>query len=169
MVSLSIGNEEEVGIDIDSLRDCAFWYPEVPGPELYLHERFFMPRQSAMKTLRPLWCVLFGGPKGSYLSHLTSISVFFKDHTGVCGIRFNYDTNSIPKACRFVGRNDFVKHRLDTLNFVIDGPAGESITVITPFVRISRSTIVGLDHESGSLQGIKASDSSFWFSILTLS
>lgn len=45
-----------------SLRDSAFWYPEIPGGDLQLNEDHFAAIDTSINRYRPLCWTHFGGP-----------------------------------------------------------------------------------------------------------
>lgn len=109
------------------LRNAGIWYPEIPGPDLCLHEQSFPPLDLYLDGYKPplFWCH-FGGPGGMYLSHLTRISA-----TWSCGIRrmeFCFNTE-VPAEFRSLGRLEAEASQKD-FDFIIDGPGGERIESI---------------------------------------
>jgi hypothetical protein len=51
-----------------SLRNSAFWYPQIPGIGLYLNDDYFAARDSSTTRYQPLCWTMFGGPGGRYKS-----------------------------------------------------------------------------------------------------
>lgn len=113
------------------LRGSGVWYPTVPPRSLCLNEASFPPLDSYVEVgYRPLFWCHFGGPGGSYLPHLTGISVsksstFF---SGLLRIEFHFD-EEVPDEHRSFGRLKDERHE-DVIDFSIDGPGGERIATI---------------------------------------
>lgn len=109
------------------LRTTAIWYPGIPSEDFHLHEDSFAGRDVPLSDYRPLVQVMFGGINGSYLKHLTRISVTVSN-TVIVGIDFDYESEGAPidrlRACRStMSADDSVK-----ITFPIDGPGGEILT-----------------------------------------
>lgn len=115
-------------------RDSAFWFPSPPLKELHLvNELSFTSRESAASAYHPLcWC-MFTGWNGSWLPHLTMMSVT-STSTSIRGIRFRY-IGEAGLSPRLIGKRPRRGHGDRRVDFDIDGPGGEIITAIEVFVR----------------------------------
>jgi hypothetical protein len=137
-----------------SLREVALWYPKVPEPELCLNEESFTGENPSSTGYQPLFWIHFGGPGGSYLDHVTGVSVDCLG--GLYSLEFHYDTTYGPAGAYKLGRcegTDVSK----ILEFPIDGTGGELIETIE--VALERDKVENaysfLKH--GKLNSIKVS------------
>jgi hypothetical protein len=109
------------------LREAALWYPIVPEPELCLNEASFTGGNPSDTGYQPLFWIRFGGPGGSYLKHVTGVSVYCP--RGLYSLEFHYDTTHDPAGAYKLGRckaTDVSK----ILEFPIDGAGGELIEIL---------------------------------------
>lgn len=122
MISLGISGNPSAPEPNKSLRDTAFWHPEIPRGRLNLNEEYFTARNRARTGNRPLYWLHFGGPGGSNLRHLVRMKTYF---------------GCQPAAFEFNYKGD---KRMDSLNalgpmcFDIDGSAGEMINSVTVYL-----------------------------------
>ncbi|KAH9216177.1 hypothetical protein DL95DRAFT_498506 [Leptodontidium sp. 2 PMI_412] len=135
-----------------SLRDSAFWYPEIPGTGLYLNDNCFVARDSSTARYQPLCWTMFGGPGGIYLRYLTGISV-------TCigtlrGIEFHYNTEDVPIECRKLGRYRSSEYA-QVIHFSIDGPGGEVIDAVEVYLRYYDGEDVFWFYKHGALESFK--------------
>ncbi|KUJ14064.1 F-box domain-containing protein [Mollisia scopiformis] len=137
-----------------SLRDSAFWYPEIPGIGLYLNDNCFVARDSSTARYQPLCWTMFGGLGGIYLRHLTGISVTCLGT--LRGIEFHYNTEDVPIECRKLGRYRSSKYA-KVIHFSIDGPAGEVIDAIEVYLRYFVGENVLWFYKHGALESFKIS------------
>ena len=114
----------------DTLRRSEIWYPEFPPLALNLNEDSFLPLQSYTWGYRPLFWACFGGPRGSYLPHLTKMTVSW---SGLRRIKFTFNIE-VPVEQRTFGRQDDDEHT-KLIEFLIDGPGGEIIERVEIFQR----------------------------------
>jgi hypothetical protein len=112
-----------------SLRYASLWYPTVPDTDLCLNEASFTGELPSASGYRPLSWILFGGPKGTYLRHLTQVTVCSSGN--LHSIEFHYDIDEI------VGQNLGrlrVTESSGLRRFSIDGKGGEIITALATSV-----------------------------------
>ena len=110
-----------------SLRKEALWYPKVPEPGMCLNAGQFTGENPSSTGYQPLFWIHFGGPGGSYLDHVTGVSVDCP--RGLYSLEFHYDTTYGPAGAYKLGRSkttDVSK----ILNFPIDGAGGELIETV---------------------------------------
>ena len=141
-----------------SLREVALWYPKVPEPDLCLNEESFTGENPLSTGYRPLFWTHFGGPGGTYLDHVTGMSVKYLG--GLYSLEFHYDTTSRPAGTDRLGR--FKEDGYSrSLEFSIDGPGGELIELVEfSLQRWDANKPYGfLNH--GILEFIKVRNSSF--------
>ena len=137
-----------------SLRDDALWYPNVPGVGLCLNEASFTGEPPSAPGYRPLVWILFGGPKGIWLRHLTQVSV--RCNANLYDIEFHYDTDWLPGTEMKLGRRHLVSNP-EPLRFNVDGRGGEIITALaTSSERIHREG-VGSFYRHGKLSSLEVS------------
>jgi hypothetical protein len=121
MVSLAVAAEDspfEVGRI--SLRDSAFWYPEIPPENLHLNDDSFTARNSCTRRFEPLCWSLFGGVGDRRPRSLTGVS-FVSLVGSLRKLQFRYDTEDVLLECVKVGRHE--SHGSDQIeHFSIDGP-----------------------------------------------
>jgi hypothetical protein len=124
----------DLGADDDnnSLRDTAIWYPYPPPPNLNLHEDFLVSSYMYKSGYRPLFWTRFGGPGGIYLANLVKISII----RVLRRMDFVFNCPGVPTGCQSFGRihiddPDSSEESEDEddkpIEFLIDGPGGESI------------------------------------------
>ncbi|KAI0423605.1 F-box domain-containing protein [Xylaria sp. FL1042] len=135
-----------------SLRDSAFWYPRIPGTDLYMNDDYFTARDTSITRYRPLCWTMFGGPGGIYLRYLTGISV--SCWGSPCGIEFHYNTEDVPVECRKLGRYKSSEY-VEVMHFPIDGPGGEIISAIEVYLRYPVSERVFWFYKQGVLISFK--------------
>ena len=116
MVSLAVKKD---GLHSNTLRDLAFWYPEIPKASLHLNDDCFTAKGSSTIRYRPLCWTMFGGHKGEYLRSLTWISVTFIGQEA-SGIEFRYNS-TVPDECRWLGRYEGLESATERA-YAIDGP-----------------------------------------------
>lgn len=136
-----------------SLRDCAFWYPEIPGNELHLNDDYFTARHTSTTRYQSLCWTMFGGVKGSYLRNLTGISV--TSLGTLRNVQFHFNVEDIPAANRRLGRFKTFEYA-KTMHFDIDGPGGEFINAVTVYLRYFASENVLWYYKEGQLESFKA-------------
>ncbi|KAI2601706.1 F-box domain-containing protein [Hypoxylon sp. NC1633] len=124
-----------------SLRDSAFWYPQVPQTGLYLNDDYFTARDTATTGYQPLCWAMFGGLGGIYLRSIVGISVTC--FGTVRGIEFHYDSEELPVECRKLGRCR--TEGISVIHFPIDGPGGEVIDSVTIYLRYYAGDKVNTD------------------------
>ena len=154
MVSLSIADGVPLAVESKSLRDSAFWYPEIPWVGLHLNDDCFTARDSSTARFQPLCWTMFGGPGGIYLRHLTGISVTCRGRPR--GIEFHYNTEDVPVECRRLGRYPSSEYD-KVIYFSIDGPGGEIIDTIEIYLRHLSSNKVFWFYRDGALESFKVS------------
>ncbi|KAK3178681.1 hypothetical protein OEA41_000818 [Lepraria neglecta] len=136
-----------------SLQHAALWYPTIPDTDLCLNEASFIGEALSAPGYRPLSWILFGGPKGIYLQHLTQVTV---SRLGdLDSIYFHYDTDGI------VGQKKLGRRRVtefsEFMRFPIDGKGGEIITTLATSVeRIDREGVYSF-YKHGKLSSFKVS------------
>ena len=111
--------------EVESLRDTALWFPEIPGSHLQLNETGFTGMNIPASEFRPLCYTLFGGSSITNLQSLTKISVLCRG-SSVRVIDFHYDTGNI----RRLGRRRLRISAYDSSYFLINGAKGEIIETI---------------------------------------
>lgn len=116
-----------------SLREVALWHAKVPKPELCLNEESFTGENPSSTGYQPLLWNHFGGPGGSYLNHVTGVSVDY--HSGrLYSLEFHYDTTYDPAGAYKLGRHKATDVP-NILKFPIDGSGGELIETIEVAVK----------------------------------
>lgn len=128
MVSLAISERRQVIDERDdrnfpTLRESAFWYPDIPDQRFHLNDASFAALHTATTRYQPLCWKIFRGEKGIRLKHLTRVSVSLL--STVRNIEFHYSEESSV----MVGR-PYDWHHATVMNFDIDGPGGETINSI---------------------------------------
>ncbi len=126
MVSIAVPQQTCVTASANGhgkLRRSALWYPNVPPPLVNLNEDFFLPLQSYTWGYRPLFWTRFGGPSGSYLSHLIKITASWAG--GLLRMDFLFD-RKIPDDCQRFGQHEDSENGT-VIEFSVDGPGGEVI------------------------------------------
>ena len=136
-----------------SLQHAALWYPTIPDTDLCLNEASFIGEALSAPGYRPLSWILFGGPKGIYLQHLTQVTVSRLGNLD--SIYFHYDTDEI------VGQKKLGRRRVtessEFMRFPIDGRGGEIITTLATSVeRIDREGVYSF-YKHGKLSSFKVS------------
>lgn len=153
MVSLAARCES--GTAYNDLHHQALWYPHVPEGDFSINEEtFVVPRHVAVVEYEPLCFTMFGGPDGSYLGSLTSMSVY-----GISGaIDFCYKNSvNVPPECRIAGRY-FTDQHVEPICFDIDGPGGEVVDSLTVHNSEYPSRRGALwYHKSGFMQSLEVS------------
>jgi hypothetical protein len=135
-----------------SLRGAALWYPTVPDIGLCLNEASFIGEPVSASGYRSLIWILFGGPGGVYLRHLTQVTVIRLGH--LVSIEFHYDTDRIPGRMQKLGRcisNSFS----EVMRFPIDGRGGEIIITLATSVERSDEAGVYSFYKHGKLRSFK--------------
>lgn len=132
MINVNIGIETPgtpSGFGRPSLKrlepDKNMWYPRVPDAHLDLNIESYSFCLRRLLGLSPICWAHFGGARGAYLRSLTGISVRFEREIMRC-IEFHYSGMDVPLDCRKLGRCS-PKHCTSTVEFAIDGRAGEII------------------------------------------
>lgn len=137
-----------------SLRDAALWYPSVPNVDLCLNEASFTGEPPSASRYRPLAWILFGGPEGVWLRHLTQVSVRCDAH--LYDIEFHYDTDWLTGAEVKLGRRHLISNP-EPLRFHVDGRGGEIITALaTTSERVNREGVWSF-YRHGKLSSIEVS------------
>lgn len=108
MVSLGVGYEDLSAIDrsieeTKSFRYIGLWYPEVPGPTLFLNEYPSLVDGHSPPKYQPLAWASFGGPGGTYLRSRTGITVTIGWDSSLSCLQFTYDSRVIPTQCGKLG------------------------------------------------------------------
>lgn len=152
MVSLAVAECVPLTIKSKSLRDSAFWYPKIPGISSYLNDDYFTARDSSTTRYQPLCWIMFGGPGGIYLRHLTGVSVTCRGT--LRGIEFHHNTEHIPIECRKLGRYKSSEYD-EVTHFSIDGPGGEVIDDINVYLEYYASEKVSWFYKQGALKSFK--------------
>lgn len=129
-----------------SFRDAAPWFPEIPPEDLVLNENGFRRYQLFRSVpYRPMSYLHFGGPGGSWLKKVISISVWTIDHNILMGFDIEYDSAVCGSRIHTLGaRGPFPQELCSMYNpkcigqdvnpedqritIQIDGPNGERIT-----------------------------------------
>jgi hypothetical protein len=142
----------EMQREITRLGHSAVWYPDLPSLTLCLNEDAFLPRNHYVDAYKPLFWTSFGGPGGIFLQHLTKISVICRG--GIRRIEFFYNTEIPSKFCVLgkLNPDEYAKK----IDFVIDGPGGEIISVVEVSQHYDSSSGDWLAKE-GALVSCKAS------------
>lgn len=135
-----------------SLRDTAFWYPDIPGPALCLDDEGFVGEDPSAVRYRPLCWALFGGFGGRHLESPTGISVTCLG--SLCGIEFHYNTDEVPAEWRKLGRRKSTEYAQD-MRFPVDGPGGELIETIEVNLEYAYGEHVYSFYEQGKLRSFK--------------
>ena len=136
-----------------SLRYNSLWYPTVPDTSLCLNEESFISEPPSAPGYRPLFWILFGGPKGTYLQNLTQVTV--DCYGNLSSIEFHYDTDGIVSRKK-LGRRRFTDST-KLMQFPIDGRGGEIITTLeTDVERIDRKRVYSF-YRYGKLNSLKVS------------
>ena len=135
-----------------SLRDSAFWYPQIPGIGLYLNDDYFAARDSSATRYQPLCWTMFGGPEGIYLRYLTGISVTCRGT--LRGIEFHYNNDDVPIECRKLGRYKSSEYD-KVIHFSIDGPGGEVINNIEVYLGYCVGEYVFRFYKHGALESFE--------------
>ncbi|EED24528.1 hypothetical protein TSTA_078830 [Talaromyces stipitatus ATCC 10500] len=133
MISLAVEYEDLGPIDrsieqTKSLRDVGYWYPEVPGRDLYLNEYSNVVDTCYPDEHRPLCWISFGGPGGIYLKYVKGMTITFRGDILRC-VEFIYEGIDIPIRNRRVGRRALRGYD-KVFYFPIDGPGGEIIDAV---------------------------------------
>ena len=159
MVSVGIAEsfsscQNDSPYEIESLRDIASWYPEIPESHLHLNESCF----TADALTQPVHYISVGGPRGADFQSLFKISVLYVKGD-IMAIDFHYHTGEV----RRLGHLPNNASMYQTSQFSIDGAEGEIISGLT----------VELDHRTneraGRLTSLTVSDhlSEPWHADLT--
>lgn len=137
-----------------SLREAALWYPTVPELGLCLNEASFTGENPSSTGYQPLFWIHFGGPSGSYLEHITGVSVFRP--RGLYSLEFHYEPNCGPAGVYKLGRRkaEDVSHIQE---FVIDGAGGEFIESIEVSLQRSERERAYSFCKHGILKSVKVS------------
>ena len=158
MVSITVSQQDSVETRADGhgrLRRSALWYPDVPPPLVSLNEDFFIPLQSYTWGYRPLFWTRFGGPGGSYLSHLTKVTASWAG--GLLRMDFSFD-REVPDECRRFGRHEDSENER-VIEFLVDGPGGEVIDQVEVWQQYpsEREYVVAWSRQKGKLACLKVS------------
>jgi hypothetical protein len=132
-----------------NLRDSAIWYPQPPPTTLNLNEHLLVAPDMYTSGYRPLFWTWFGGPGGSLLSKLVKIKIF-----GYIGrIDFIFSCPGMTTECQSFGRIDIddseeTENEQDkAVEFMIDGPGGETINRVEIYQAILPTTSDWLSRE----------------------
>ncbi|CAI4214389.1 unnamed protein product [Parascedosporium putredinis] len=83
-----------------TLKDNAFWFPDVPSPHLDLNDASYPQLEHTNSSFQPLQRFRFGGPGGIFLRSLTAVHVHCVSNRPRT-IEFQYDSPSIhPERLR---------------------------------------------------------------------
>ncbi|CAM1502202.1 Fc.00g041860.m01.CDS01 [Cosmosporella sp. VM-42] len=121
-----------------SLRDSATWYPEIPGPRLFITDNMVSQYSDSQRTF-PLEAALFGGEYGQYLPYISEIRVWTYAESDAFGSRspdiwalqVKYDREVEGKREMALGR---VIHEwsCDDHRIPLDSIGGERLTRLEP-------------------------------------
>jgi hypothetical protein len=121
---------------------------------LCLNEASFTGENPSDTGYQPLFWIHFGGPGGSYLKHVTGVSIYCP--RSLYSIEFHYDTTHDPVGAYKLGRRK-AADASKILEFPIDGAAGELIEIleVTLWRCEARNAYSFLKH--GKLNSVKVS------------
>lgn len=136
-----------------TLRNQAFWHPDIPDTSLFIREQGLPSVTYFTKKYRPIRWVHFGGPGGEYLRHITKMDVAVQSLPFRFSFEFHYGGLSVPREhARLSMRPSNVPEPTELEEFLIDGSHGEVVKDIAVYVRI-RDDYAGPDG-----QGFEAMD-----------
>lgn len=151
MVSLtaSFANASTTTTTPQTLRNSAFWYPQIPGPQLYLNDNPALNKDCFMSEYQPIFWTHFGGPGGCRLNHLTGVGVLLHLHEGIAKVEFYYD-DSLEKDenTLTMGRHQSCEGA-EMMCFAIDGPGGERIREVGVLHRVSSNPSTTTNQDTG--------------------